>query len=79
MSKKHNIYSTKSPSDIYVIYDQFHWGYKNRLVDKVKGWEEALKWYRFYKEAYKGQSLALTTLEYYEHMIKSYNFTKKND
>lgn len=70
-----SIYDPVSPSDTYVIYDQFHIGWPNHIEVTVKGWDEALKWYNFYKESCpKGSSLGLATIEYYKHLIKSYDF-----
>ena len=68
-----SIYDPVSPSDTYVIYDQYgdFFG-KNHLEEPVKGWEQAVERYRFYKEFSPNRSIALCTREYYEHLIQSY-------
>lgn len=70
---KNCIYSPISPTDTYVIYDQFgdFFG-KNHLEVSVKGWESAVEQYRFYKEFSPNRSIGLTTLEYYKSLKESY-------
>lgn len=65
-----SIYNPVSPSDTYCIYDQFHFGCKNHLEVPVKGHDEAVKTYAFYKATYPGQVLGLCTIEYYKHLTK---------
>lgn len=68
-----NIYDPVSPSNTYVIYDQFHFGNKDHLEIHVKRWEQAVDQYRFYKAFNPQTVLGLCTLEYYKHLIQSYN------
>lgn len=72
MTKSVSIYSPVSPSDTYCIYDQFHFGAKNHFAAEVKGKEQAVSAYAFYKVFYPGYSLGLSTKEYYDHKINSY-------
>lgn len=67
-----SIYDPVSPSDTYMIYDQFHFGRKDHLAVAVKGWKGALEQYRFYKEFNPQGVIGLCTFEYYQHLIQSY-------
>ena len=71
MKKDLNIYNPVSPSDTYCIYDQFHFGCKDHLEVPVKGHDEAVKAYAFYKASYPGMSIGLATIEYYKHLKNS--------
>lgn len=62
-----SIYDPISPSDTYVIYDQFHLLDKNHLEKQVKGLKQAIEAYAFYKTFYPGYSLGLSTIEFYKH------------
>lgn len=64
----HNIYSDISPTDTYVIYDQFHFGCPDHLEERVKGWDNALSRYCFTKTFNSNLSLGLSTAEYYDHL-----------
>jgi len=70
--KVFNIFSPVSPTDTYMIYDQYHIGWKNHLHVPVKGKEAALERYNSYKVLYPGFSLGLCTIEYYNHLMQSY-------
>lgn len=63
-----NIFDPISPSDTYVIYDQFHWVEKNHFEEKVKGWEAALSRYNFHKTFNPNCVMGLCTVEYYNHL-----------
>jgi hypothetical protein len=63
-----NIYNPVSPTDTYCIYDQFHFGNKDHLEVPVKGHQQAIDAYAFYKTSYPGYSLGLCTIEYYKHL-----------
>lgn len=66
---KQNIWNPVSPSDTYVIYDQFHWNSKNHFSERVKGYSQALSRYRFHKVFHPECVLGLTTVEYYNHLV----------
>lgn len=68
-----SIYNPVSPSDTYCIYDQFHFKTKNHLEVPVKGWEQAVATYAFYKASYPDYCLGLCTIEYYRHLTKRIN------
>ena len=63
-----SIYNPVSPSDTYCVYDQFHMGCKSHIEVPVKGRQEAIKTYAFYKAAYPNRALGLCTIEYYKHL-----------
>lgn len=63
-----------SSSDTYVVYDQFHFGRKDHIEVPVKGWDEALSVYRFYKSSFPNECLGLCTKERYEKITNSYKF-----
>lgn len=65
-----NVWNPVSPTDNYVIYDQFHWRNKNHFVEKVKGWSQALSRYNFHKVFHPECVLGLVTLEYYNHLVE---------
>lgn len=68
-----SIYDPVSASDTYVIYDQFgDFFAKNHLEVPVKGHEQAVEQYRFYKEFSPNRILGLCTIEYYNHLKESY-------
>ena len=68
-----SIYDPVSPSDTYVIYDQYHDFYgKDHLEVPVKGRQQAVEQYAFYKAMYHGYTLALSTIEYFNHLKQSY-------
>ena len=68
-----SIYDPVSPTDTYVIYDQFGDFFdKNHLEVPVRGWEQAVEQYRFYKEFSPNHSIGLTTIEFYNHKKESY-------
>lgn len=67
-----SIYNPVSPSDTYCIYDQYHFGSKEHLEVPVKGHDEAVKAYTFYKASYPKESLGLASMEYYRHLKNSY-------
>lgn len=72
-----SIYSPVSPSNTYVIYDQFgDFFSKSHLEVSVRGWEQAVEQYRFYKEFNPERSIGLSTKEYYDNKKKSYQRTK---
>ena len=61
-----SVYNPISPSDIYMIYDQYgDFFSKNHLEVAVRGWEQAVEQYRFYKVFYPNRSIGLCTIEYY--------------
>lgn len=72
MMRQTNVWDEKSPSDTYVIYDQFHRGHKDRLVIPIKGYQEALSTYRWYREVYRDLSLGFVTIELYNYREESY-------
>lgn len=73
-----SIYNPISPSNTYVIYDQFGDFFDNSHLEvSVKGWEQAVEQYRFYKEFSPGRSLGLTTIEYYKQIKESYSHTSR--
>lgn len=67
-----NCYNPISPSDTYCIYDQFHFGNKDHLEVPVKGRDEVIATYAFYKASYPALSLGLATIEYYKHLKDTY-------
>lgn len=67
-----NIFNPVSPSDTYVIYDQFHFKLKDHLEVPVKGWDAAVEVYRFYKEFNPQGVIGLCTIEYYKNLIRTY-------
>lgn len=68
-----SIYSPVSPSNTYVIYDQYgDFISKSHLEVSVRGWKQAVEQYRFYKEFNPGRSIGLCTKEYYDNKKKSY-------
>ena len=68
-----SIYDCVSPTDTYVIYDQFGDFFdKNHLEVPVHGLEQAVEQYRFYKEFSPNRSIGLTTIELYNHKKESY-------
>lgn len=74
MAKKtRSIYDPVSPSDTYVIYDQFHINTPSHFHETVKGWESALARYQFHKVFHPECVLGLCTLEYYNHKMESYS------
>ena len=68
-----SIYNPVSPTDTYCIYDQFHFGNKDHVEVPVKGHDEAVKAYAFYKASYPTLSLGLCTIEYYRHLTNRIN------
>lgn len=66
-----SIYSPVSPSDTYVIYDQFHFYDADHLERPVKGRKFALETYKFLKQAYPDKILGLSTIEYYKNLKES--------
>ena len=64
------IYSLVSPSDTYIVYDQFHFGDADHLEVPVKGHDNAIATYCFYKTVYPTYSLGLCTIEYYNTLKK---------
>lgn len=66
-----SIFNPVSPTDTYCVYDQFHFKAKEHLEVPVKGYQQAIDAYAFYKAAYPGQSLGLCTIEYYNHLKQS--------
>ena len=72
-----SIYSPVSPSNTYVIYDQYgDFFSKSHLEVPVRGWEQAVEQYRFYKEFNPQTVLGLCTKEYYDNKKNSYQRTK---
>ena len=68
-----SIYDPVSPSDTYVIYDQYgDFFSKSHLEVPVRGHEQAVEQYRFYKEFSPQRSIGLCTIEYYNNLKKSY-------
>ena len=63
-----SIYNPVSPTDTYCIYDQFHFGNKDHLEVPVKGYQQALDAYAFYRASYPALTLGLCTVEYYKHL-----------
>lgn len=70
---KKQVYNPVSPSDTYCIYDQFHFGCKDHLEVPVKGRDEAITTYAFYKASYPALSIGLAPIEYYKHLKNTYN------
>lgn len=68
-----SIYNPVSPSDTYCVYDQFHFGNKDHIEVPVKGKDNAVSTYAFYKAAYPNHSLGLCTIEYYKHLTNRIN------
>lgn len=66
-----------SPSDTYVVYDQFHFGSTDHLEIPVKGRSCALDMYRFQCLANPDKTLALTTLENYKSKVCCYSVATK--
>lgn len=66
-----SIYNPVSPTNTYCVYDQYHFGNKEHLEVPVKGHDQAVATYAFYKAAYPTQSLGLCTIEYYNHLKDS--------
>lgn len=62
----------KSPSDTYVIYDQFHFRDQDHVEIPAKGWEYALAVYRFQRTMHPGMSLGLTSIEKYKRLKSQY-------
>ena len=68
-----SIYSPVSPSNTYVIYDEYgDFFNKSHLEVPVKGWDQAVEQYRFYKSFNPQTVLGLCTKEYYDNKKKSY-------
>lgn len=65
-----SVYNPLSPTDTYVIYDQFHWLHDDHLSVSVKGHVNALIFYAWYKECYPTKSLGIASAEYYNHLLK---------
>lgn len=61
-------YLPKSPSDTYVVYDQFHLLSPDHLEIPVKGRAAALDMYQFQKTANPDKSLGLCTVEKYKKL-----------
>ena len=71
-----SIYDPVSPSNSYVIYDQYgDFFIKSHLEVPVRGWDAAVELYRFYKEFSPQRSIGLCTAEYYDNLKKSYQRT----
>ena len=58
----------KSPSDTYVVYDQFQFHHPDHLEIPVKGRSAALDMYQFQKTANPDKSLGLCTVEKYKKL-----------
>ena len=68
-----SIFNPVSPSNTYVVYDQFHdFNSKDHLEEAVRGWNQAVERYAFYKTMHPGYSLGLCTVEYFNHLKQSY-------
>lgn len=66
-------YDPKSPTDTYVVYDQFHFKDADHLEVPVKGRKFALDTYKFLKTSFPDKILGLTTVEYYRKLKKSFS------
>lgn len=73
MKKAPSILSPISPSDTYMIYDQFHLKRKDHFSEKVRGWDSALSRYNFHKTFHPECCLGLCTVEYYDHLMNMYS------
>lgn len=73
MKKAPSIFSPISPSDTYMIYDQFHLKRKDHFSEKVRGWDSALSRYNFHKTFHPECCLGLCTVEYYDHLMNMYS------
>lgn len=73
MKKTFSIFDPISPSDTYMIYDQFHLKQKDHFHEKIHGWDSALSRYNFHKTFHPEMILGLCTVEYYNHIISSYD------
>lgn len=71
MKKAISIFNPVSPSDTYMIYDQFHSKRKDHFKEKVRGWDSALSRYNFHKTFHPECCLGLCTIEYYNHLMES--------
>lgn len=65
-----SVYNPVSPTDTYVIYDQFHWLRDNHLAVSMKGHANTLILYAWYKECFPTESIALASVEYYNQLLK---------
>lgn len=68
------VFSPRSPSGTYVIYDQFHFGNKDHFHETVRGWDSALSRYKFHKLFNPQCVMGLCTVEYYNHLLGTYSF-----
>lgn len=59
----------KSPTDRYMIYDQFHWLRPDHFQEEVKGRDQALARYHFHKVFHPECVLALSTIESYNRIV----------
>lgn len=72
-----SIYDPVSPTNTYVIYDQFgDFFSKNHLEVPVRGRKQAVEQYRFYKEFSPNRIIGLSTIEFYNHKKQSYRRNK---
>ncbi len=58
-----------SPSDHYMIYDEFHWKTPTHFQEEVVGRDQALARYNFHKVFHPECVLALSTIEDYHRKI----------
>ncbi len=72
-----SVYNPVSPTDTYVIYDQFHWLRDDHLEVEVKGHDNALNRYLWLRQCYPNESLGLATAEYYKHLMKRKDIAKQ--
>ena len=61
----------ESPTDSYMIYDQFHWLSPNHFQEEVKGRDQALIRYTFHKVFHPECNLAVSTIEAYYRKVQS--------
>lgn len=61
----------QSPSDHYMIYDEFHWFTPNHFQEEVIGRDQALARYNFHKVFHPECVLALSTIEAYNRKVKA--------